>query len=203
MTQKPKRLAAFLLLRVSIRQMKKILLVIVTACVMFGAKAQEEKSLQLGLGYGLYCQNPEMGKNFSFFINYKINNNYCVGQMSQFGFIEKKMDGFTANYVNQHLSLLLIRNIFDSKCLQVSAGTGLGYTNYHIAEIKEIQSSDAHQTYMNTRSMVQLSFPVMMEVNFKLSKTIGIGARMGGYIPTQGGSILNYKFLNPQLKFNL
>jgi hypothetical protein len=203
MTESPKRLAAFLLLGVSIRQMKKILLGIVTACVMLGAKAQEEKSLQLGLGYGLYSQNPVVGKNFSFFINYKVNRNYAVGQMSQFGFIEKKIDGFTANYVNQHLSLLLIRNIFDNKYLQVSAGTGLAYTNYHVAELKEIQASDAHQTYMNTRSMTQLSFPVMMELNFKVSKTIGIGTRLGAYIPTRGGEIFNYKFLNPQLKFSL
>ena len=173
--------------------------------ICLSASAQNESGLQLGFGYGAYRQDANMGTNISFSADYRLNKQYTIGQMSQFGFMHTTIETFTANYVNQHISVLGKRTIMDKKRFSMFASTGIGYTNYHIVQLKHtapLDDSDVHGAYLNTYSMMQLSFPVVLDVSFKASKTIALGARMGGYITTQSG-LFNYAFLNPVVKVNL
>ena len=172
-------------------------------CFVMVSNAQNEKSLDLSMGYGFYRQNSTMGNNFSFSTDYRIDPKYSIGQMSQFGFMQIDLGVHKANYVNQHISLIGMRNLVDNKHFICLAGLGLGYTNYHTVELKQINKGDAVSgTMINTHAIMQLSFPLLADMSYKLSKTVALGVRFGAYIPTQGG-FLNYKFLNPQIKISL
>ncbi len=182
--------------------MKKFLLILAGIGSIMMAQAQEEKTLDLGLGYGLYRQGASNGNNISFSVDYRVNKHYAVQQMSQFGFMHTNIENHRANYVNQHISALFLRNILDTKHFRIQAGAGIGYTNYHVVELRHTGGTDAGDikgSYLTVREVMQASFPATLDFSYKLSKTVSLGVKLGGYIPTHGG-MFNYMFLNPQIK---
>jgi hypothetical protein len=167
----------------------------------------EDKCLNLGLGFGTYQQGTLKGHNLAFSADYKINKQYTIGQMSQFAFISTNAMGQKLSYINQHISLVGMTHLIDNRYASIMAGAGLGYTNYHTIQVKktpvfEHSLPPANPYMVTTQAKVQLTFPVMFDASFKLSKTLSLGARVGSYIATQNG-FFNYSFVNPVVKVSL
>ncbi len=191
--------------------MKHFLLVTAMCFLAFSnaqeLKKEDEKLLDLSTGYGYYHQyhlKSNTGSVIGFTVDYKVNKTYKVSQMTQFGFITERIDNIQVNYVNQHLSILGTRSLFENRHFQIQAGAGLGYTNYHHVQVRKAVPDDGSiaGTVVTKLAVMQMSFPIVGEVNYLASKSLAIGFKFGGYIPTHAG-IMNYTFIYPQVKFSL